>query len=414
MKLILGNGKTAQSIARFLKGQGIAFQLIKDTRNINDHNILQSIDEIFISPGIPQTQNIVILASAQNIPVTSDIELFSRYTKAPIIGITGSNGKSTVTQLLGEMVANDGKKVAVGGNIGKPALDCLSSDVDFYVLELSSYQLDYTQNLDLLTGIVLNITPDHLDRYPSFEDYKQSKLNLYKYCQYPVVNIDEPLIPKQPSAKYFSVALPKNSTDFGTVTCHSSCYFLKGDDMLMAADEMKLIGKHNLKNALAALTLGDQIGLNIDTMIATLKTFKGLEHRLEFVTKKDNITYYNDSKATNSTSTITAIQALIPTQQDIILIMGGIKKQEDYRPLFTLINQHIKSVVLIGQDAPHFKKELTNTTQAKTLKDAISIAQSMTNNGIILLSPACASFDMFDNFEQRGNIFRDLCINRDD
>ncbi len=184
--------------------------------------------------------------------------------------------------------------------------------------------------------------------------------------------------------------------------------------MLMAADEMKLIGKHNLKNALAALTLGDQIGLNIDTMIATLKTFKGLEHRLEFVTKKDNITYYNDSKATNSTSTITAIQALIPTQQDIILIMGGIKKQEDYRPLFTLINQHIKSVVLIGQDAPHFKKELTNTTQAKTLKDAISIAQSMTNNGIILLSPACASFDMFDNFEQRGNIFRDLCINRDD
>ncbi|WXT99666.1 MAG: UDP-N-acetylmuramoylalanine--D-glutamate ligase [Catillopecten margaritatus gill symbiont] len=407
MKLILGAGKTAQSIACFLDKQSIEFTLIKDTRVVKDESALQSIDEIFISPGIAQTELIVIWAKAKKIPITSDIELFSRYSKAPIIGITGSNGKSTVTQLLGEMIANDGKKVAIGGNIGTPALDCLNDEIEYYVLELSSYQLDYTQNLTLLTGVVLNITPDHLDRYPSFNDYAQSKLSLYKYCKHPIVNIDEPLIPTQPSAKYFGINMPKTSADFGTVTCHESCYILKGDDSLIYIGDMPLIGEHNLKNALAALTLGDQIGLSIDAMTHTLKTFKGLEHRLEWVTKKDNITYYNDSKATNSTSTITAIQALIPTNQNIILIMGGIKKQEDYHPLFTLINQHIKSTILIGQDTQQFEKELTNTTQAKTLPDAIHIAQSMIMNGIILLSPACASFDMFEDFEQRGRVFKD-------
>ncbi|SFV87471.1 UDP-N-acetylmuramoylalanine--D-glutamate ligase [hydrothermal vent metagenome] len=407
MKLILGNGKTAQSIARFLDKQGIKFTLIEDTRKTKGSAILHGIDEIFISPGITQTDAIVTQARAQKIPVISDIELFSRHAKAPIIGITGSNGKSTVTQLLGEMIANDGKKVAIGGNIGIPALDCLNDEIEYYVLELSSYQLDYTQNLTLLTGVVLNITPDHLDRYPSFEDYAQSKLSLYKYCQYLVVNIDEPLIPKQLHAKYFGIELPKKSTDFGTVTCHDSCYILKGDDSLTCIGDMQLIGEHNLKNALAALALGDQIGLNINTMITTLKTFKGLEHRLEFVVKKDNISYYNDSKATNSTSTITAIKALIPTNQNIVLIMGGIKKQEDYTPLFTLINQHITHTILISKDATTFVKQITHTTHAQTLQEAVKIAESIINNGIILLSPACASFDMFDNFEQRGQVFKD-------
>ena len=406
MKLILGNGKTAQSIARFLKGQGIAFQLIKDTRDIDDHNILQSIDEIFISPGIPQTQNIVILASAQNIPVTSDIELFSRYTKAPIIGITGSNGKSTVTQLLGEMVANDGKKVAVGGNIGKPALDCLSSDVDFYVIELSSYQLDYTQTLNLLTGVVLNITPDHLDRYPDFEHYVKSKLSLYRYCQHPIINLDESLTSKIDNAKCFGIDMPKQATDFGTVTCHGSCYFLKGDDMLMAVDEMKLIGKHNITNILAALSLGDQIGLNIDSMIATIKTFKGLEHRLEWVVRKQNIDYYNDSKATNAISTIKAIKALIHKHKTISLILGGIAKDEDYSELFALINQHITSVILIGQSTKIFKTNIkTPQTHATSMQAAVDIA-SNTDCEAVLLSPACASFDMFDDFEQRGRVFK--------
>lgn len=421
MKLVLGLGDTGLSIARFLSKQNIAYRIADSRQNPPSLNncpqspilgdwtldLIADIDEIFISPGIAQTEPIVLWAKQQNISIVSDIELFSRHAQAPIIGITGSNGKSTVTQLFGEMIANDGKKVAIGGNIGKPALDCLDDDIAYYVLELSSYQLDYTQNLRLFTGVVLNITPDHLDRYLSFEHYAQSKLSLYTHCQTSVINIDEPLTPKQSSSKIFGMDIPKNPKDFGTVTCHNSTYLLKGDTSLMCIDDMPLIGEHNIKNALAALSLGDQIGLSTEAMIATLKTFKGLEHRLEKVTEKNNITYYNDSKATNAISTITAIQALISTHKNIILIMGGVAKQEDYHPLFTLINEHKIPVVLIGKDTHKFEKSITNTTLATTLEDAITTAQSLIIKGAILLSPACASFDMFDNFEQRGRMFKD-------
>lgn len=411
MKLILGNGKTAQSLARFLGKQNTPFTLLKDTRKINNPSVLQDIDEIFISPGVPQTQPIVIWAKEKDIPVTSDIELFSRHAQAPIIGITGSNGKSTVTQLLGEMIANDNKKVAIGGNIGKPALDCLSSEIDFYVLELSSYQLDYTQNLKLLTGVVLNITPDHLDRYPSFQHYINTKLSLYTYCQHSVINANEPLTPPINTPKYFGIEIPKQPSDFGTVTCHGSCYFLKGDDVLMAVDEMQLIGKHNVSNILATLALGDQIGLNITAMIASIKVFKGLEHRLEWVTQKHNTDYYNDSKATNAISTIKAIKALTQKYKTITLILGGIPKDEDYNTLLTLIDSYITSVILIGQSTHTFKNHLkiTHTTQANSMQTAVKLATN-THCEAVLLSPACASFDMFDDFEHRGRVFKD-CVN---
>ncbi|CAC9639531.1 UDP-N-acetylmuramoyl-L-alanine--D-glutamateligase (EC 6.3.2.9) [uncultured Gammaproteobacteria bacterium] len=430
MKLILGLGKTGVSIARFLTKQQVAFR-VADNRNtppflsqfkgqFNTENLflgdwkpelLNNIDEVIISPGVAQSETIVIWARANNIPIISDIALFSRHAQAPIIGITGSNGKSTVTQLLGEMIANDGKKVAIGGNIGKPALDCLSDEIDYYVLELSSYQLDYTQNLELLTGVVLNITPDHLDRYPGFQHYVSSKLSLYQYCQHPVINADEPLTPTIDNAKYFGMDIPKQDSDFGTVTCHGSCYILKGDDSLMDVDDMLLIGQHNIVNALAALALGDQIGLNTDSMITTVKTFKGLEHRLEWVVKKQNIDYYNDSKATNAMATITALNALIDKYENIVLIAGGIKKQEDYSALFELIDNNISNVVLIGQSA----KELGNNihtakvTYTNSMEAAVNTASTLIDSGAILLSPACTSFDMFDNFEQRGRVFKQ-CI----
>jgi UDP-N-acetylmuramoylalanine--D-glutamate ligase len=411
MKLILGNGKTAQSIVHFLDRKDILFTLLENTRKIKNKDILQGIDEIFISPGIPQTQDIVIWAREQNIPLTSDIELFSRYVRAPIIGITGSNGKSTVTQLLGEMIANDGKKVAVGGNIGKPVLDCLDNcmngKVSYYVLELSSYQLDYTQNLELLTGVILNITPDHLDRYPSFQHYVDSKLSLYQYCQYLVINLDEPFTPKIDNAKCFSMDMPKQDSDFGIVTCYGSCYILKGNDTLLDVDDIPLIGKHNIVNVLAAFSLGDQIGLSTDSMVESIKTFKGLEHRLEWVAKKQNIDYYNDSKATNATSTITAIKALIDKYKTISLILGGLQKNEDYSELFTLINERITSIILIGQSIKVFQNNIQTiqVTRASSMRIAVDIA-SNANCEVVLLSPACASFDMFDNFEHRGEVFK--------
>ncbi len=427
MKLVLGLGDTGLSIARFLSKQNIAYKLadsrtqppflfdylseFPNSEPVLGHwtqDLLVDIDEVFISPGIAQTQNIVIWARAKNIPVTSDIELFSRYAKAPVIGITGSNGKSTVTQLLGEMIANEGKKVAVGGNIGKPALDCLDDKTEYYVLELSSYQLDYTQNLNLLTGVVLNITPDHLDRYDSFEQYIDSKLSLYQYCQHLVVNIDESLVPKKKSAKHFGVDMPKQPTDFGTVTCHGSCYFLKGDDVLMYVGDMQLIGEHNVTNVLAALALGDQIGLSTDSMVESIKAFKGLEHRLEWVAKKQGVDYYNDSKATNVVSTLKALNALIDRHENIVLIAGGIAKQEDYTPLFDLIDKDVAGVVLIGQSAKILGESIkkSSVSYADSMDEAVSLAGDMVNDGVVLLSPACASFDLFDNFEARGEAFK--------
>lgn len=410
MKLILGNGKTAQSIMCFLDKQNVAFIVIKDTRDIKDMSILKNIDEIFVSPGIPQTQAIVCLAKAQNIPVSSDITLFSRYAKAPIIGITGSNGKSTVTQLLGEMIANDGKNVAVGGNIGIPALECLNDKVQYYVLELSSYQLDYTKQLNLFAGVVLNITPEHLESYPSFKHYINSKLSLYAFCQHCIINLDEPLIPPQNNAKYFSISLPKTQIDFGVVTCHNNIYLLKGDTVLMNIDDMPLIGQHNIANALSALTLGEQIGLSMDSMLTTIKTFKGLKHRLELITKKHNITYYNDSKATNSIATISAINALSKKYKTIVLILGGMPKKEDYNELFTLINEKITNVILIGQSTDKFAKKITcHKVYVNTMQSAVTVASS-TNCEVALLSPACSSFDMFSNFEQRGELFNECVL----
>ncbi len=427
MKLVLGLGDTGLSIARFLSKQQVAYRLA-DSRTqppfLSDYlaeftdsepvlgdwtqDLLVEVDEVFISPGIAQTQNIVIWAREKGIPVTSDIELFSRYVNAPVIGITGSNGKSTVTQLLGEMIANEDKKVAIGGNIGKPALDCLDDTIEYYVLELSSYQLDYTQNLNLLTGVVLNITPDHLDRYNGFNQYIDSKLSLYQYCQHLVVNIDESLVPKKESAKHFGADMPKQPTDFGTVTCHGSCYFLKGDDVLMYVGDMQLIGEHNITNVLAALALGDQIGLSTNSMVESIKAFKGLDHRLEWVVKKQGVDYYNDSKATNVISTIKALNALIDQHENIVLIAGGIAKQEDYTPLFDLIDKDVVSVVLIGQSAQTLgvgiKKSIVS--YADSMDEAVSLASSMINDGVVLLSPACASFDMFDNFEARGEAFK--------
>ena len=431
MKLVLGLGKTGFSIARFLSAQNIDYKIADSRTNppllpkyTNEFlksppilgawtlNLLKKVDEIFISPGIAQNESIVAWAKQQNIPIASDIELFSRFAKAPIIGITGSNGKSTVTQLLTQMIADTGIQVAMGGNIGTPALDCLDEKVAYYVLELSSYQLDYSHHLNLITGVVLNITPDHLDRYQSFEHYTDSKLSLYQYCQHLVINLDEPLTHTKANAKYFGINIPKQADDFGTVTCHDTRYLLKGDGVLMNINEVQLMGEHNTRNILAALALGEQIKLPMTSMIQSIKRFKGLKHRLEWVAEKHNIDYYNDSKATNAISTITAIQALMYKHQNIVLILGGIAKQEDYTQLFKLINKSMTGVILIGQSAHQFEREInTNTIHAQTMQEAVNIARSIINKGAILLSPGCASFDMFDNFEQRGNAFKGVINN---
>jgi UDP-N-acetylmuramoylalanine--D-glutamate ligase len=404
MKLILGNGKTAKSITDFLTKKSVDFHSIADTRKLKYNNILREIDEVFVSPGIAQNQAIIVAARKKNIPVTSDIELFGRYADKPIIGITGSNGKSSVTALLGLMTPNAG----VGGNIGTPALSLLGQGFDYYILELSSYQLDYTQHLNLLTGAVLNITPEHLDRYRDFAHYAASKCRLYDFCQNPIFNLGDK---HTPDGRGFDMVLPKNPLDFGLVTCHGVDYLLQGDEVLMNENDLKTIGKHNINNALAALCLGYRIGLKMADMLNTVKAFKGLEHRLEWVCSIQKVDYFNDSKATNAIATITALNALKEKYTNICLIMGGLKKNEDYQALFLSINKYVASVVLIGKDADFLANGISVPTHfASTMSIAVDMAMH-SNAQAVLLSPACASFDMFENFEQRGLVFKD-CVSR--
>jgi UDP-N-acetylmuramoylalanine--D-glutamate ligase len=425
MKLILGLGETGISIARFLSSKAIEFK-IADSRTepplirkydneptpiLGDwqKDILIDVDEIYISPGIAKSESIYVWSTELGIPVVSDIELFSRYVRSPVIGITGSNGKSTVTKLIGEMVEQSGYKVAIGGNIGEPALNLISEDIEYYVLELSSYQLDYTNELNLFAGVVLNISPDHLDRYDNFESYIASKLSIYKYCQHSVVNIDELHTNGIDASISFGMGLPNKSTNFGSVVCHDGRYLLNGEAVLMSTDEVLLMGEHNIANVLAAFSLGDLLRLPIESMVDTVKGFNGLEHRLEKVATINNIVYFNDSKATNVISAITAIKALSEKYQDIVLIAGGIAKKEDYSELFKLINEKVSHVVLIGESADYLSTgiEKSKVNFADSMDNAIDMSSKLIESGVVLLSPACASFDMFDNFENRGDSFKD-------
>ena len=427
MKLILGLGITGLSVARFFFKNEISFR-IADTRQeppmlevskkeglLNDayfgdwnEHILTGISEVIISPGVAESEDIVIWMRKKNISIISDIELFGRYAMAPIIGITGSNGKSTVTQLLGEMAIADGKNAVICGNIGKPVMDSLSDEAELYVVELSSYQLDYTNKLSLLTGVITNITPDHLDRYSNFSDYISSKLSIYKYCQFSTVNMDLDLANDVDGDNYYGIELNNSRCDF-VAKKNGSTYevFHKGIS-LITSNDLVVVGKHNIENLLAALTLGYRFGLSLKVMTQAAIDFKGLEHRLEFVSTINDIDYYNDSKSTNAISSITAVNALFEKYNNLILIAGGISKKEDYSEFFKLINEKVNAVVLIGECSSDFSKQITtpHVEVVESMKKAVSMATSMAEGGAVLLSPGCASFDMFNNFNERGETFK--------
>ena len=274
----------------------------------------------------------------KKIPVISDIELFGRYTKAPIVGITGSNGKSTVTQLLGEMAIGSGKNAVICGNIGKPVMESLSDEAELYVVELSSYQLDYTNSLNLLTGVVTNITPDHLDRYPNYDIYIASKLKLYEYCQYSVVNLNESLVKGIKGDSYYAIEEVTQRCEFSARKIAGIYTLYQGEDILMTSDDLIVVGRHNVENVLAALTLGQQAGLSVQEMIQVAKSFTGLPHRLEWVTNLSGVDYFNNSKSTNAISTITAIEALSDRYKSIVLITGGDCKKRRLLKTFSVNN----------------------------------------------------------------------------
>ena len=440
LKVIVGLGKTGLSCVRYLVKQGFPVT-VTDSRleppGLNelkmefpqvpislggfDRDLLNQAQEMIVSPGIPLYEPTIAKAIKHGIPAVGDIELFARHVKAPIVGITGTNGKSTVTALVGEMAQNAGLRVGVGGNLGTPALDLITAtESDLYVLELSSFQLETTHSLQTTTATVLNITPDHMDRYHDFAAYVAAKQRIYQqHCRIPVINRDDPVsysgLANRNNAISFGMNEPK-SGEFGLRVQDNKTYLAFGDKNLLDASAMMIKGRHQMANALAALALGSAIQLPLPTMLETLKTFKGLAHRCQWVRKINAVDWYNDSKGTNVTSSLAGIEGLGSTiDGKLILIAGGLGKQQDFSPLHDAVAKNVRTVILIGQDAKIIAAALEGANKiifAKSLAEAVTIAKREAQAGdAVLLSPACASFDMFNNFEHRGEVFMELVRN---
>lgn len=430
VKAIIGTGITGMSVARFLAQQHQAFILL-DTRtnppnldsigkefpNVRvecgelDVNTLLACDEIIVSPGVAVATPAIAHAKAAGIPVVGDIEIFVRYAKAPIVAITGSNAKSTVTTLVGEMAKTAEIKVAVGGNLGTPALELLKDDIQLYVMELSSFQLETVNKLNAKVATILNISADHLDRYPDMRAYILAKLRVYFGAEHIVVNRNDILThpPLAAGVKPIYFGGKADFGSFGLMVEDGEEYLAKNLTPLMPAKELKISGRHNVDNALAALALGDAAGIPMPAMLDTLKHFRGLRHRCEFVANIKGVDFYNDSKGTNIGATLAAIKGLARNPAALILIAGGEGKGQDFSELNPVLVESNVRLVLIGRDAPLIADAVGDRvaiTFADSLKDAIqkSLAQAKQGDAV-LLSPACASFDMFRNYEDRGEKF---------
>jgi len=436
--LILGLGLTGLSCARFLNQKNIPFRLIDSRDNPPqlsnylkafpadwlklgnlDSSWLAKAKEIILSPGIPRTHAALQQYATK---IISDIELFQRYTKKPIIAITGSNGKSTVTALLSKMSKIAGLNVAFGANFGIPVLDLLllldQSDAAFYIFELSSFQLEITHALKTKAAVVLNIVPDHMDRYPTFESYANAKRMIYAGCQCPVINLDEAWIWKNLSlSNTISFSLYNDQANFYLKKHQNEFHIIANKQPLLPISTLKIRGMHNVQNALAALALGQAIGLPIKSMLSALKEFSGLPHRCQWIRTVNQVDWYNDSKATNIMSTIAAIEGFgqLYQKKNIILIAGGQGKNADFSLLNPSINQYVKTVLLIGEEAKKIghciKTDSIEVNYSDSLASAVLKGFHLAKPGdIVLLSPACASFDQFKNFEDRGEKFVDAVL----
>ncbi|MEG0340746.1 MAG: UDP-N-acetylmuramoyl-L-alanine--D-glutamate ligase [Acinetobacter sp.] len=382
-----------------------------------DQELLLQAEEIVISPGLDPKLPEIQAAIAQGIPVVSEIQILRRATEKPIMAITGSNAKSTVTTLIGLMAKNAGVKVAVGGNLGRPALDLTKDDPDLYILELSSFQLETTSNLNAEVAVVLNISEDHLDRHGDMFAYHTAKHRIFQGVKKVVFNRDDsltrPLVPDVTPMQSFGLNAP-DLNQYGILReDNGSIWLARGRERLLNSAEMYIQGTHNVANALACLALGEAINLPMDVMLETLKTFKGLEHRCEFVRELNNVRYYNDSKGTNIGATLAAIDGLGAAIEakggKVAIILGGQGKGQDFTALRDSLQKYAKVAVLIGEDRPVIEKAIEGTTTllyAESLQEAVNLSQQHTHAyDVVLLSPACASFDMFTGYPQRGQHF---------
>ncbi len=377
-------------------------------------------DIIVLSPGVDPTLEPIQKALDQKVPVISEIELASQFIDVPIIAITGTNGKTTTTLLIGEMLKEQGKKVGVGGNVGEPLILFVEGGdrYEILVVETSSFQLEGIDTFRPRCSIFLNITEDHLDRYQTYEDYIEAKLRIFKN-QGPedmaILNQDDPIVmkhEKRVKAKKFFFSLRETVNEGSFFDGEKVILRLSGREEIYSLSQSPLKGIHNVENMMAAILAARLFGSSKEAIQRALHRFKGLEHRLEFVREMEGVSYYNDSKGTNVGSVVKSLQSF---QNPIILIAGGKDKHTDLNPLREPIQRRVKRMILIGEARERMARELgnlTDTVKAGTLEEAVHLAHQSAKKGeVVLLSPACSSFDMFKDYKERGEVFK-RAVNR--
>lgn len=425
--LIVGLGRTGVSVARHLVARGRRIA-VTDSRADPpgraeleriapgavcrfggfDPALLSTATLVVASPGVALSEPVLREAAARGIEVVGDIELFARETRAPVTAITGTNGKSTVTTLVGKMVEAAGLTAAVGGNLGTPALDLLAAAVPaHYVLELSSFQLETTRTLKLVAGAVLNLSTDHMDRYADMSAYAAAKARLFADCGTAVVNLDDPWVVAMPRAgqrvQGFSI---RGDADYMLRVSREETWLCAQGERLLPMSALRIAGLHNAANALASLALGDAIGLPRAPMLQALRAFTGLPHRSQWVRERRGVRFIDDSKGTNVGATLAAVAGLPGT---LVLVAGGDGKGQDFTPLAAALAGRTRLATLIGRDASRLAAALGGSCPVRIcadLAEAVTIAADAARPGdTVLLSPACASLDMFRDYAHRGEAF---------
>ncbi len=430
--VIAGLGKTGVSVARYLRSRGVSFA-VTDTRatppgaealrkiapdaeckfGALDKALLARAEVIVLSPGLALTEPAIAAARSRGVPVIGDIELFVQVARAPIIAITGSNGKSTVTMLTGHLLNNAGKRAWVGGNIGTPVLELLEQPVpEFYVLELSSFQLETTFSLHAAAATVLNISEDHMDRYPSLAAYAETKARIYHHAAVAVVNGDDRETRRDfdRARRCVSFALHHAEAEYRVDHIDGKRFLMVGDQAFVEIGHLPIQGEHNAANVLAAIALCEAVGVKAEKLRNGLRSFRGLPHRCVLVREHKGVRFYNDSKATNVGAALAAINGLGPIMTGkLVLIAGGDAKGQNLKPLAPALAKYARGVVLIGRDAEQVSAvvpDAVSQTFADSIEEAVSTAMELAEPGdAVVLSPACASLDMFRNYEERGDRF---------
>jgi UDP-N-acetylmuramoylalanine--D-glutamate ligase len=429
--VIIGMGNTGLSCARFLSERKVHFAMVDSRRHppmqatiekdfpavpiyTGGFNpaLLCKADTLLLSPGVSLKEPAIINAIKAGVSVYGDIELFCQHNKSPVIAVTGSNGKSTVTTLVAEMIMSAKMSVGVGGNLGPPALDLLKEpEPDIYILELSSFQLETVTSLNAIAAVVLNVSEDHMDRYTNLDDYIDAKSRIFNGNGVMVLNLDDPRVTnmRREGRRIIGYTLSDpGQYDYGIRQHDGTQWLVHGEEKIIPANKVLLTGLHNISNALAAIALTDVLQLPRKSVNQVLMNFPGLPHRCQTVSEFNGVTWINDSKGTNVGATCAAIKGLA-INKNIILIAGGDGKGADFSVLSEIAKQHLYAAIVIGRDGPKIKKILQHdipVLDALDIDSAVAAAAKIARKeDIVLLSPACASFDMFDDYRARGDAF---------